>query len=146
MGITYLHLTNAWISWLSVPVGLTRLIQLTRLSVPWCTSRSDFSLLREILDSTNLNVSGTIEERIREVGRTCQVLLGRRVERLPHNLLELPRLPHLSHCVPLLRYRHSGDPQLTERRDRLQIHERVGLGVRGPSQHAASHGGPKGPH
>ena len=54
--ITHLHLTNAWSSWTGIPVGLTRLIQLTHLSVPWSTSWSDFSLLCKILESTNLKV------------------------------------------------------------------------------------------
>jgi len=54
--ITHLHLTNAWSSWMGFPVGLTRLIQLTHLSVPWSTSRSDFDLIREILTSIDLKV------------------------------------------------------------------------------------------
>jgi len=54
--ITHLHVTNAWSSWMGIPIGLPRLIQLTHLSIPWTTCRSDFSLLHEILASTNLKV------------------------------------------------------------------------------------------
>lgn len=54
--ITCLHLTNTWSSWTGFPVGLTRLIQLTHLSIPWTMSCSDFSLFRKILASINLKV------------------------------------------------------------------------------------------
>lgn len=54
--ITHLHLTNAWVSWAGIPVGLVRLKQLTHLSIPWCTTRSDSNLVRELLESTNLKV------------------------------------------------------------------------------------------
>ena len=54
--ITHLHLTNIWACWLGIPIGLPRLIQLTHLSVPWTTTRSDINMLCEIMESTNLKV------------------------------------------------------------------------------------------
>ena len=54
--ITHLHVTNAWSSWMGIPIGLPRLIQLTHLLIPWTMCCSDFSLLHEILASTNLKV------------------------------------------------------------------------------------------
>ena len=54
--ITHLHLTNVWACWMGIPIGLPRLIQLTHLSIPWQTSRSDVSALREIMKLTNLKV------------------------------------------------------------------------------------------
>ena len=54
--ITHLHLTDVWATWKGVNVGLTGLTQLSHLSLRWSMYNSNFDMLREVLESTNLKV------------------------------------------------------------------------------------------
>ena len=53
--ITHLHLNDNWIVWRGTTLGLTRLTQLSHLSLRW-TGYYNLDLLHEILELTNLKV------------------------------------------------------------------------------------------